>query len=117
MLIGTLSELTGCRPHQLRYYEAQGLLEAERSSNGYRRYSVDTVPVVQLIQSLLAVGVSVSDIRQILPSLNQKDERRRWTDLYPILRTRLNAIDRQIHDLHIARRVLVDCIEEIGDQP
>jgi hypothetical protein len=38
MRIGELSRRTGVNAHQLRYYEAQGLLEADRGTNGYREY-------------------------------------------------------------------------------
>ncbi|WP_435831172.1 MerR family DNA-binding transcriptional regulator [Nocardia salmonicida] len=36
MRIGELSTRTGVNTHQLRYYEAQGLMSAHRSPNGYR---------------------------------------------------------------------------------
>ncbi|MFD6455727.1 MerR family transcriptional regulator, partial [Nocardia sp. NPDC060220] len=53
MRIGELSTRTGVNAHQLRYYEAQGLMVADRSPNGYREYD-DTAPLrVKQIRHLL----------------------------------------------------------------
>ncbi|MFI6950940.1 MerR family DNA-binding transcriptional regulator [Streptomyces sp. NPDC050422] len=46
VLIGELSRQTGVNPHQLRYYEAQGLLVPGRGDNGYREYGEDAVLTV-----------------------------------------------------------------------
>lgn len=43
MRIGELAHRTGVHAHQLRYYEAQGLLEAERGTNGYREFGEEAV--------------------------------------------------------------------------
>ncbi|MFD5575536.1 MerR family DNA-binding transcriptional regulator, partial [Streptomyces cadmiisoli] len=47
MLIGELSRRTGVSSRLLRYYEAQGLLDAERGPNGYRDYTADSVAAVR----------------------------------------------------------------------
>ncbi|CAM5568566.1 hypothetical protein SVIOM74S_05222 [Streptomyces violarus] len=57
MLIGELSRRTGVNPHQLRYYEAQGLLVPDRGDNGYREYGDDAVLTVAQISKLLDAGL------------------------------------------------------------
>ncbi|NDU73207.1 MerR family transcriptional regulator [Actinomadura sp. DSM 109109] len=67
MLIGELSRRTGVSPRLLRYYEEQGLLQAERGPNGYRRYDDGAVLTVRKIRVLLDAGLSSEVIRKVLP--------------------------------------------------
>ncbi|MGD7705262.1 MerR family transcriptional regulator [Microlunatus sp. Y2014] len=67
MLIGALSRRTGVRTHQLRYYEAQGLLKPDRGPTGYREYGSDAVTTVAQIRNLLAAGLSTAEIAAVLP--------------------------------------------------
>jgi hypothetical protein len=45
--IGALSGRTGVRPSALRYYEAEGLIAAERNASGQRRYHRDVLRRLQ----------------------------------------------------------------------
>jgi DNA-binding transcriptional MerR regulator len=56
MLIGELAERAGTSARTLRYYEAHGLVQAERAANGYRRYEEAELRVVHEIRALLAAG-------------------------------------------------------------
>lgn len=67
MLIGELSRLTGASARSLRYYEAQGLLQAERDPNGYRRYDHDAVGTVRTVRALLAAGFTSEVVADLLP--------------------------------------------------
>ncbi|HSK91889.1 MAG TPA: MerR family transcriptional regulator [Euzebyales bacterium] len=49
---------TSLHAHQLRYYEAQGLLEPGRGANGYREYTSDAIVTVKQIRKLLDAGLS-----------------------------------------------------------
>jgi DNA-binding transcriptional MerR regulator len=69
MRIGELAEQTGTTTRALRYYEAQGLLAARRTSNGYRDYGSADVRVVTEIRSLLAIGFSLEDTRPFVECL------------------------------------------------
>lgn len=69
--IGELSRLTGASRRLLRYYEEQGLIVPQRSSNGYRDYDDRYVDRVQQIRGLLAVGLPTRMIKQILPCLDK----------------------------------------------
>lgn len=67
MLIGELAQRTGVNPRLLRYYEAQGLLTAERGGNGYRRYADDSELTVRKIRILLDAGLTTEVIKHVLP--------------------------------------------------
>jgi DNA-binding transcriptional MerR regulator len=61
------AKLTCVSTDSLRHYEKLGLLPGvTRSSNGYRRYSEETVRRVLLIQRALVVGFSLDDLRSVL---------------------------------------------------
>ncbi|CAL9543281.1 Mercuric resistance operon regulatory protein [Streptomyces sp. enrichment culture] len=67
MRIGELARATGVSTRSLRYYEAQGLLPAERTANGYREYDERAVRQVAFIQDLYRAGLSSQLIRDIIP--------------------------------------------------
>jgi len=69
MLIGELADRAGTSTRTLRYYEAQGLVEAQRSANGYRVYDEAELRVVHEIRALLAVGFGLDDIRPFVACL------------------------------------------------
>ncbi|WP_394613550.1 MerR family transcriptional regulator [Lentzea sp. JNUCC 0626] len=69
MRIGELAERTGVSVRALRYYEEQGLLAAERSGSGQRRYAENAVDRVKLIQQLYAAGITSAAILEMLPCM------------------------------------------------
>lgn len=69
MRIGELARTTGTTARALRYYEAQGLLEAPRTSNGYREYDETHLRMVREIQALQAVGFALEDTRPFVECL------------------------------------------------
>jgi DNA-binding transcriptional MerR regulator len=71
MRIGELSERTGTPRRLLRYYEEQGLISSERSTNGYRSYAEATADRVLQVRGLLDAGLPTRIIKQILPCLDQ----------------------------------------------
>jgi DNA-binding transcriptional MerR regulator len=71
MRIGELARAAGTTPRAIRYYEQQGLLSADRTSNGYRAYSPTAVPRVRNIRKLLALGFSTEEAHSFLPCLDR----------------------------------------------
>ena len=69
MRIGELARTTGTTTRALRYYEAQGLLRADRTSNGYREYGESHLRMVREIQALQAVGFALEDTRPFVECL------------------------------------------------
>lgn len=112
MRIGELSRRTGVNAHQLRYYEAQGLLEAERGANGYREYGEDAVMRVKQIRHLLGAGLSSEDIAYLLPcAIGEAPELVGCPELLAAMRTRLRRLDDQMAKLARSRDALADYIE------
>lgn len=112
MLIGELSRRTGVNAHQLRYYEAQGLLEADRGPNGYREYDESAVQRVRQIRHLLGAGLSSEDIAYLLPcATGEVPELIGCPELLAAMRSRLDRLDDQMTRLAQSRDALADYID------
>jgi DNA-binding transcriptional MerR regulator len=119
MLIGQLSRRTGVHAHQLRYYEAQGLLAAGRGANGYREYGENAVLRVKQIRHLLGAGLSSEDIAYLLPcAVGEAPELLGCPELLAAMRSRLQRLDDQMNKLAESRNALADYIvaaERLGN--
>src|SRR4029077_2713927 len=69
MRIRELAAQVGTTTRTLRYYEAQGLLPAGRSANGYRVYDEHHVRLVREIRSLQAIGFSLEEVSPFVECL------------------------------------------------
>ena len=69
LTIGELSDRSGVPPSALRYYEAEGLISAMRTSGGQRRYRRETLRRVSFIRIAQRVGLTLEEIRASLASL------------------------------------------------
>ncbi|QFZ22999.1 MerR family transcriptional regulator [Saccharothrix syringae] len=120
MRIGELGRRTGVGAHQLRYYEAQGLLEPDRGANGYREYGEDAVLRVRQIRHLLGAGLSTEDIAYLLPcAVGEAPELLGCPELLAAMRSRLRRLDEQIGRLAQSRDTLADYIdaaEQVGGE-
>jgi DNA-binding transcriptional MerR regulator len=112
MLIGELSRRTGVNAHQLRYYEAQGLLTPGRGRNGYREFPDDAVLTVTQIRRLLEAGLSTQEIGYLLPcATGPAPELEPCAELVDVLRTRLTGLDEHIDTLSRSRRTLSEFLD------
>ena len=59
--ISELAELVGLSRSTLLYYGKLGLIEAQRTSNGYRSYSERDLQRVRLLQQLQAGGLTLKE--------------------------------------------------------
>ncbi|HLR95615.1 MAG TPA: MerR family transcriptional regulator [Jiangellaceae bacterium] len=98
MRIGELARRTGASPRSLRYYEQQGFIAPGRSDNGYRTYSVDTVRVVHNVRSLLASGLTLTEIRQVGECLYTEDlsQTEACDHVIALFEARIHAVDAQL---------------------
>ena len=64
--ISVASELSGIDPQTLRLYERRGLLSPARTDGGTRRYSDADLDLLQQINELVAQGINIAGIAQIL---------------------------------------------------
>ncbi|MFE9676428.1 MerR family transcriptional regulator [Streptomyces sp. NPDC006259] len=69
MRIGEASRASGVSARSLRHYEDEGLIVPGRRGNGFRDYCQSTIDRVLVIRSLLASGLPVRLIREVLPHL------------------------------------------------
>ncbi|MFG2502172.1 MerR family transcriptional regulator [Streptomyces sp. NPDC048441] len=126
MRIGELSRRTGVGTHQLRYYEAQGLLAPERGSNGYREYASDSVAKVRQIRNLLGAGLSTQDIASLLPCvLGEAPDFVSCPEMLTLMQSRRQRLDARIETLTHSREALRGYIDRTenhatttaGDRP
>lgn len=107
--IGELSARTGVATSALRFYQEQGLLHAERSESGQRRYARDAIRRVSFIRVAQQLGLSLDEISEALRSLpdHRTPTQRDWAKLSQSWRPR---IDEQIAMLERLRDRLEHCI-------
>jgi MerR family redox-sensitive transcriptional activator SoxR len=93
LTIGELSARTGVAPSALRFYEAEGLISADRTSGGQRRYVRDTLRRVSFMRIAQQVGLSLDEIRAALGSLpdGRTPTRTDWERLSASWRPMLDA--------------------------
>ncbi|MFC1405570.1 MULTISPECIES: MerR family transcriptional regulator [Streptacidiphilus] len=72
MQISEASRVSGVSARALRYYEAEGLIVSGRCANGFRDYCRPTIERVLVIRELLASGLPVRLIRELLPHLTDE---------------------------------------------
>lgn len=72
MKVGELERRSGIGRHTLRYYEALGLIAAQRQANNYRTYSDQTLFDLDFIQKAQEMGFSLAEIGEILAAKRDK---------------------------------------------
>ena len=118
MRIRELAAQAGTTTRTLRYYEAQGLLPAGRSANGYRVYDEHHVRLVREIRSLQAIGFSLQDVRPFVECLlaghESGDDCPASVDVY---HRKLAYLERHIAELRDVRDRLSERLADLGDAP
>ncbi|WP_234029282.1 MerR family transcriptional regulator [Streptomyces sp. PsTaAH-124] len=70
MRIGDAAAAVGATPRALRFYEQRGLLSPpRRTAAGQRDYGPDDLAVLRTVRDLLALGLTVEDLRGIADRL------------------------------------------------
>ena len=72
MKIGELASRTGLAASRIRFYEASGLISAQRQANGYREYPEQAVQTLGIISCAQQAGFSLEEIRRLLPDANRQ---------------------------------------------
>lgn len=109
LTIGTLARRSGVAPSAIRYYEDQGLLRAERTAAGHRRFPRATLRRLALIRLLQRFDFPLSRIREALSGLptRRTPDAADWTALSAVMREDLDA---RISALTKLRDELDSCI-------
>jgi MerR family redox-sensitive transcriptional activator SoxR len=109
LTIGELSGRTGVAPSALRFYEDTGLIRADRSSGGQRRYGREVIRRVSFIRIAQQVGLTLGEIGEYIAELpdGRTPDRADWERVATSWRPRL---DEQIALLERLRDRLAGCI-------
>ncbi|HXR23108.1 MAG TPA: redox-sensitive transcriptional activator SoxR [Acidimicrobiales bacterium] len=107
--VGQLSARSGVAVSALHFYEAQGLIHAQRSPGNQRRYARETLRRVGFIRASQAVGIPLRAIKEALEQLpeSRTPTRGDWARLSATWRADL---DQRIGHLQSLRDRLSDCI-------
>jgi DNA-binding transcriptional MerR regulator len=98
MKIGELAARSGTTAKTVRFYEQAGLLpDPERTPNGYRDYSPQTIERLSFIRRGQAAGLSLREVRQILAIYDRGDAP--CSHVREILSERLNRVRAHIAEL------------------
>jgi MerR family redox-sensitive transcriptional activator SoxR len=109
LTIGEVAERSGVARSALRFYEEQGLIAAERSGSGHRRYPRSVIRRVAFIVFAQKIGLSLEEVGVELARLpsNRVPERADWAKLSSGWTRR---IDERIAELERLRAGLTECI-------
>ncbi|GAA2583943.1 MerR family transcriptional regulator [Microbacterium binotii] len=113
LAIGELADLTGASVRSLRHYEQNGLLPAQRTGAGHRRFPSDAVEEVRRIRMLLDGGLPLAVVAKIMPCFTDQGGALDAC-VKGYLRDRLGAVDERIAALGQQRRTL-QAIHELVD--
>lgn len=109
LTIGELSARSGLATSALRFYEAEGLIGADRTTGGQRRYDRATLRRVGFVRAAQQVGLSLEQIRSALAGLpdGRTPTKADWARLSRGWRPMLDA---RISELAALRDRLDSCI-------
>lgn len=90
----------------VRFYEKEGLIHPQRSENGYREYSEEDVVTLKRIIILRKLGLSVSDIEDILDRARPMSE---------VVSGNISNLERQMEELKGALKICQK-LQESGEE-
>ncbi len=109
LTIGELAARSGFATSAVRFYDREGLVPAERSAGGQRRYPRSALRRLAFIRAAQNVGVSLAEVRAALAELpeSRTPTKADWARLSRAWRSRL---EEQIAGLVALRDDLDSCI-------
>jgi DNA-binding transcriptional MerR regulator len=116
LTIGEVAEQAGVRTSALRYYDELGLLPPATRVSGRRRYTPDAVLRVGVILSLIDVGFTLAEVRDLLASRARSPKA--WHALAEAKVEELQRAEEQARRARIAIEHALDCPkDDIVDCP
>lgn len=105
MKIGELSSLAGCSVPTVRFYEAEGLLQAPmRSANNYRHYGQQHLDRLAFIVRCRSLDMPHDDIRVLLEL--QDDPAKPCDEVNALLDDHVRLVEQRIIELKALRKQL-----------
>ena len=107
--VGELARRAGVATSALRYYEQLGLIAAERTAGGQRRYARAMLRRVAFIRAAQQVGLSLDEVGAVLARLpvDRAPNKADWQAVSPLWVARVDA---RIAELERLRDSLTGCI-------
>lgn len=107
--IGELAARSGHAPSALRYYEEIGLIHAERTSGGRRRYRRATLRRLAFIGAAQRIGLTLEEVRAALAALpaDHVPTTAEWNRIATSWQSR---IDDRIAELQHLKDTLTGCV-------
>jgi MerR family redox-sensitive transcriptional activator SoxR len=111
LTVGELSRRSGVATSALRFYEQRGLIAAERTGAGHRRYSRATVRRVAFIVFAQRIGLSLEEIGGELARLpaDRVPRRQDWARLSTGWTARIDARIAELERLKVGLTVCIGC--------
>jgi MerR family transcriptional regulator, redox-sensitive transcriptional activator SoxR len=109
LTVGEVVARTGVAPSALRFYEAQGLITAERNRGNQRLYRRHMLRRIALILAARRLGIPLADVAQIFTTLpaDQPPSHRDWVRVSRMWKRQLE--DRRRYLMNLERQ-LTACI-------
>lgn len=109
LTVGEAAHRSGFAPSALRFYEREGLISAQRTEGGQRRYPRMVLRRLAFIRAARQVGLTLDEVREVLTQLpdSRTPTRSDWSRISRLWRVRL---DEQIDALVALRDGLDSCI-------
>ena len=109
LTVGEVAARSGFAASAIRFYEREGLIAAERTGGGQRRFPRSVLRRLAFIRAARHVGLSLQEIQEALARLpaNRTPTRADWTAISRLWRSRL---DEEITALEALRDGLDSCI-------
>ena len=105
--IHEVAQRSGLSIPTLRYYEEIGLVLGvwRETSSGHRRYSADTLQIIESLANLRAVGMSIEEMRTYLILSARGDETA--VEKRALFQAHAEEVEKQIARLHIRQSYLL----------
>ena len=109
LTIADVARRSGVAASALRFYEQRGLIAAERTGAGHRRFPRAVLRRIAFIVFAQRIGLSLEEISEVVAKLphNRVPERADWAKLSAGWRTRVDA---RIEELQRLKTGLTECI-------
>jgi MerR family redox-sensitive transcriptional activator SoxR len=109
LTIGEVAARSGCATSALRFYEGEGLIRADRSPLGHRRYRRYVLRRLAFIRAAQRAGLTLDAIRDALSVLppDRAPTKAQWAKLSRSMR---RDVDDRIAGLQQLRDTLTSCI-------
>ena len=116
MTIGQVAKQAGVGVETIRFYEREGLLnKPKRKESGYRMFGPEVVSRIRFIKNAKELGFSLKEIRELL--FLRVDSRSTATEVKKRVDSKIDQIDRRIHELKKVRNALAQLSRSVGKRP